>query len=540
MMSWFNDLSIKYKLMLSPIIALLGFGSYLFYEVGVSNQNVERMLELRDKHLPLVTVVGNNVEQLERLQEIFNTVVTTGDLDMLDTALASSEQLQTNFEIHRELDSAASSAINDREDMLEEFYSSAESLSRGMVDGTLSMSQMGSSAKKKQELFDELRSLLSADLEEADRNFNREIELANESAANAIRVGVGVGIVLVIVLVVVSVGVAVVLTNQINNVSNSLKEIAEGDGDLTQRLPKESNDEIGELVGWFNQFVDKLHSAVKEIVAVEEPLSMAAEKLGMVADQSKNNSHEQKDASTTLLTAMDELILSVANIAESAATAAASTSETDDDARNGAQKVSATVGSINSLASEITEAASVISQLQKDAENVGVILDVIRGIAEQTNLLALNAAIEAARAGEQGRGFAVVADEVRTLASRTQESTQEIQQVIEQLQSASQSAVSVMTQSQDRAKSSVEQVEDTGETLEAISNRVASIADMNNQIAAATEEQDATTKLIQTSVSSLSEAADRVVNSTNEVNVLGDELRGFSRQLSSVASQFRV
>ena len=304
MMSWFNDLSIKYKLMLSPIIALLGFGSYLFYEVGVSNQNVERMLELRDKHLPLVTVVGNNVEQLERLQEIFNTVVTTGDLDMLDTALASSEQLQTNFEIHRELDSAASSAINDREDMLEEFYSSAESLSRGMVDGTLSMSQMGSSAKKKQELFDELRSLLSADLEEADRNFNREIELANESAANAIRVGVGVGIVLVIVLVVVSVGVAVVLTNQINNVSNSLKEIAEGDGDLTQRLPKESNDEIGELVGWFNQFVDKLHSAVKEIVAVEEPLSMAAEKLGMVADQSKNNSHEQKDASTTLLLAM--------------------------------------------------------------------------------------------------------------------------------------------------------------------------------------------------------------------------------------------
>ena len=540
MMSWFNDLSIKYKLMLSPVIALLGFGAYLFYEVSISNQNVDRMVQLRDKHLPLVTAVGSNVDQLLRLQEIFNTVVTTGDLDMLDTARASVEQLQTNFEIQRDLDADASAAISEREDMLTDFYSSAESLSKGMVDGTLSMSQMGGAAKQKQQLFDRLQTLLTSDLDKAEKNFNHEIEQAKQSAANAIRVGVGVGIALVIILAIVSVGVAVLLTGQVNNVSKSLKDIAEGDGDLTKRLPKESNDEIGQLVGYFNQFVDKLHSAVKEIVAVEEPLSMAAEKLGMVADQSKNNSHEQKDASTTLLTAMDELILSVANIAESAATAAASTSETDEDARNGAQKVSATVGSINSLASEITEAASVIGQLQKDAENVGVILDVIRGIAEQTNLLALNAAIEAARAGEQGRGFAVVADEVRTLASRTQESTQEIQQVIEQLQTASQSAVSVMTQSQDRAKSSVEQVEDTGETLGAISNRVASIADMNNQIAAATEEQDATTKLIQSSVSSLSEAADRVVESTSEVNVLGDELRGFSRQLSSVASQFRV
>jgi methyl-accepting chemotaxis protein len=237
---------------------------------------------------------------------------------------------------------------------------------------------------------------------------------------------------------------------------------------------------------------------------------------------------------------MDELILSVSNIAESAATAASATAEADDDARSGTQKVAATVSSINNLAGEITEAAGVISKLQKDAENVGVILDVIKGIAEQTNLLALNAAIEAARAGEQGRGFAVVADEVRTLASRTQESTQEIQQVIEQLQQASQSAVAVMTQSQEGARNSVEQVEDTGATLGAISTRVASIADMNNQIAAATEEQDATTKLIQSSVSSLSDAADRVVNSTDEVNVLGDQLRNFAQQLSHVAGQFKV
>jgi methyl-accepting chemotaxis protein len=540
MMSWFNNLSIKFKLMLAPLLALVGFLTFLLYEIGISYTNIHRLEELRDRQLPLITSTASNVELLERMSEVFNAVVTTGDKDMVTGAESLAQQLRNNFDVAAKLDAASAQELNAKLDSLDEFYNSAKRLSVGMVDGTLSMSAMGQAAKDKQQLFDQLRDTLAADRQQAEDSFNAAIAQTNNAISHAIMVGIAIAISVAVVMVVISLAVTMLLTRQINSVSSSLKEIAQGEGDLTQRLPTISHDEIGDLVRWFNLIIDKLHMAVKEVVEVEEPLSLAAEKLMMVADQSKQNSHEQKDSSTTLLTAMDELILSVSNIAESAATAASATAEADDDARSGTQKVAATVSSINNLAGEITEAAGVISKLQKDAENVGVILDVIKGIAEQTNLLALNAAIEAARAGEQGRGFAVVADEVRTLASRTQESTQEIQQVIEQLQQASQSAVAVMTQSQEGARNSVEQVEDTGATLGAISTRVASIADMNNQIAAATEEQDATTKLIQSSVSSLSDAADRVVNSTDEVNVLGDQLRNFAQQLSHVAGQFKV
>ena len=539
-MFWFKNLSVKIKMLLSPLLALFGFVAFLFYEFTVSNDNVEHLQMLRDKQLPVVTITARNVESLDRMQAVFNSMVTTGDMDLIEDAETIVDSLNQGFDELMGLGSESVKTVENQKDLLKQYYLASKSLSEALVEGTLSLEQMGARAAQKEKLLKSLDGTLLEQKKASLALFNQQIDAVKASSEQSIQVGIIVAVLLIALVLVISIAIATAVTRQINSITASMKEIAQGDGDLTKRLPEDSHDEVGELVDWFNQFLDKLHGIVKQVVSLEEPLSHAAENLSHVADESRNNSHEQKDASSVLLSAMDELILSVSNIAESAAAAAMATSETDADAKQGAQKVTDTVDSIGGLANEITEAANVIGQLQKDADNVGIILDVIRSIAEQTNLLALNAAIEAARAGEQGRGFAVVADEVRTLASRTQESTEEIQQVIQQLQAASQQAVVVMTQSQDRAKVSVERVEETGGTLNAISTRVASIADMNHQIAAATEEQDVTTKLIQSSVSSLSDASNRVMTSTEEVTVLGDKLRNFSRELSDVASQFKV
>lgn len=539
-MNWLNNISVKTKLMLSPVVALLGLGGVLSYQFYISSGNIERLDNLRDKGLPFVTLASDSLGQLERLQESFNTAVTIGDIDSIDSAELIYHDLQKNLDQQLRFNTSQEKNITLNKEILELFFSSTKRLSSQMIDGSIDVSTMASMAKKKQDLFNELKSFVIQQKKSAYQDFNDQIDIANESASQSSYVGNLVGAALVIVLSLVALVVMLSITRQLKNVSNSLRDMANGDGDLTLRIEQQSNDELGELVQWFNLFIEKLHGTVKQMIALEAPMTALASKLGSTAESAKADCEQQKVASQQLTSAMDELILSTSNIAESAAAAAQSTAQTDQDAQQGAVRVEGTTKSIGSLAAEITAAANVITKLQQDVDNVGGILDVIKNIADQTNLLALNAAIEAARAGEQGRGFAVVADEVRTLASRTQVSTQEIQQVIEELQSASQKAVSVMSQSQGRAKTSATEIEETGSTLSDISKSVASIAAMNHQIAAATEQQDTTSKLIQNNVNELRASSDRVTSSTESVDQMGVELRQFTVQLNQVAAQFKV
>jgi len=539
-MNWLNNISVKTKLMLSPILALLGLGGVLSYQFYISNGNIERLHDLRDKGLPFVTLASDSSGQLERLQESFNTAVTIGDIDSIDSAELIYIELQKNLDQQLQFNVSNKKDISLNKERLELFFSSTRRLSSQMIDGSIDVSTMAAMAKKKQDLLSELKAFVSRQKKRAYEDFNHQVDIANDTASQSSYAGNVVGIALVVVLSLVALVVMLSITRQLKNVSDSLKDMANGDGDLTLRIKQQSNDELGELVQWFNLFIEKLHETVKQMIALEAPMTDLASRLGSTAESAKADCGQQQVASQQLTSAMSELILSTNNIAESAAAAAQSTAQTDRDAQLGTERIVGTTKSIASLAAEITDAANVITKLQQDVDNVGGILDVIKNIADQTNLLALNAAIEAARAGEQGRGFAVVADEVRTLASRTQVSTQEIQQVIEELQSASQKAVSVMSQSQGRAKTSATEIKETGSTLSGISESVASIAAMNHQIAAATEQQGTTNKLIQINVNELRASSDRVTNSTKSVDQMGVELRQFTVQLNQVAAQFKV
>jgi methyl-accepting chemotaxis protein len=341
-------------------------------------------------------------------------------------------------------------------------------------------------------------------------------------------------------LVVVSLLLGKVVVKPLQVMKERVKDIAEGEGDLTKRLDETSNDEMGELAHWFNAFAGKLRDLVMEITGFTGKLASSAEEMAALTEQTSAGVKRQQGETDQVATAMNEMSATVQEVARSASSAANAAHQADEEAGQGKRVVSETIEAIDSLAGEVEKASQVIQKLEQDSTGIGVVLDVIKGIAEQTNLLALNAAIEAARAGEQGRGFAVVADEVRTLAQRTQQSTQEIRQMIERLQAGAKDAVKVMQEGKSGAQKSVEQAAKAGASLEAITKVVSTITDMNTQIASAAEEQSAVAEEINRNIVSISQIAGQTAQDAQQVASSNKNFAKLAVQLQSLVGHFKV
>ncbi|MCF6209720.1 MAG: methyl-accepting chemotaxis protein [Gammaproteobacteria bacterium] len=326
----------------------------------------------------------------------------------------------------------------------------------------------------------------------------------------------------------------------LNQTLQALKDIVDGEGDLTRRLAVNGSDEIGQLAQGFNKFAGLVHNIIREVAGYTGRLNTSAERLTTVTEETRRGVEQQQQRTDDVVTAVNEMAANGHEVASNAGAAAEAAQNADAAANDGRQVVGKTIDVIGSLAQAVRQAGEVINRLESDSESIGGVLDVIRGIAEQTNLLALNAAIEAARAGEQGRGFAVVADEVRTLASRTQESTAEIQSMIERLQGGAREAVQVMADGSARADESVQQAATAGEALDAISEAVAVINQMNVQIASAAKEQNAVAEEINKSVVAISGITEQTAAGAQQTASAGNELTQLSEQLSSMVRQFKV
>jgi len=312
------------------------------------------------------------------------------------------------------------------------------------------------------------------------------------------------------------------------------------EGNLTVRADYQGKDELGRVANAFNRMGERFQAMVQQLSGATSQLAAAAEETSAVTEQTSSGIRQQQSETEQVATAMNEMTATVQEVAHSAASAAEAAHKADEEALAGKQVVTRTIDVIDSLASEVEKAAGVIHQLEQDSEQIGTVLDVIRGIAEQTNLLALNAAIEAARAGEQGRGFAVVADEVRTLASRTQQSTAEIQGMIEKLQNGAANAVKVMEASRTQAQAGVEQVAQAGASLDSITRAVGTINDLNAQIASAAEEQSSVAEEINRNIVNISQVADQTSQGAQQTAAASEELARLAEQLQSLVGQFRV
>lgn len=330
------------------------------------------------------------------------------------------------------------------------------------------------------------------------------------------------------------------IVRPIQRIKDNLDDIAAGEGDLTHRLQITSQDEVGELASSFNRFVDKIHGMVSQMVEVTTQLTTLVGEVAEQARRSEAAMAQQRHETDQVATAIHEMSAAAQEVAQSAQNAASAAQQTDQEGQDAKRVVDISVQRIHALVQDIRESGASIDNLRKDVDSIVNVLGVIRSIADQTNLLALNAAIEAARAGEAGRGFAVVADEVRALASRTQQSTQEIQGMIDRLEQGTQSAVNAMTRSSEAGESSSEQANRAGVSLDAIAQLIGTINAMNAQIASAAEEQTSVAEEINRSVHQIAMSVDQVADETQQGAQTARNLEQLGSRLGALVKQFRI
>jgi len=320
----------------------------------------------------------------------------------------------------------------------------------------------------------------------------------------------------------------------------SLDSMNSGEGDLTRRIPEAGDDEIGDVINGFNLFLQVINDLMSQMAIEANSLSSSSSRLNQLAVRSKKEMLSQQEGTDQVASTVMELASTVQNVATNTKSASETALLSNAEVDHGKSVVDKTVDSIHQLSSGIDSASHVITKVEKDCDNVSSVLVVIQDIADQTNLLALNAAIEAARAGDQGRGFAVVADEVRTLASRTQDSTQEIQSMLESLQKGSREAVKAMIDSQSQAKETVSEVEIMGTVLDKISEMVANISNMNSHISGAVNEQQTVVKHINENIVTINEVTAAATKDAEKTTLEALNLQNIACNIQEGISHFKV
>ncbi|MEC8296828.1 MAG: methyl-accepting chemotaxis protein [Pseudomonadota bacterium] len=539
-MNFLKKMPIATKIFLIPGIAALSFIIYLLITVYTALNNGATLEKVQKVQFPALQLSASTLVDMQKVRDTLASAVTTGDEDTLTMAQELAEEAKSGLNQIASISPEFRSEISRISSGFDNYFDVAYDVSQSMVNGTADFSRLGELSAQMNQSYDGAIAAMSQFRDAQQAAFEEAFKNTDSANTSLISTGVILAVVVTILLFGTAVPIVRGIKQSIDDVVRSLKDIAQENGDLTVRIETKSEDEIGELVYWFNQFMDKLQGVVRDVVEASLPLSNLAQNLRGVTEETQRTIDVQQKSATNAKRAVDTMSGSVDGVAHSAAQGASDANKATTAASEGRQIVQQTVTSIQQLAENVRETADVIARLESDSNKVGSVLDVIKGIAEQTNLLALNAAIEAARAGEQGRGFAVVADEVRTLASRTQQSTEEIQSTIEQLQNAAHSAVEVMSRGTEQATSSVETANKAGSSLETITSTIGRINQMNEQIAHNTEDQRTVAVDIVRHVDEIHERTEQTASRSGELGSMCNELADLAQHLESIAKQFRV
>jgi len=560
-MDFFKQLTISKK------IYLLVFILILFQLVGAAfalftmNKISSEFTTVQEEDLPLVALTTEiSVKQLEksmllermmRLSGVTTSASSIGELKNQITGLSSTikekivkaETIISDAKAH-----ALSPEIFQEIEALEQSlaqlkveYNDFESLANTLVQYLTDRKNISASMLQD---FESKEAKLNHHTEEVvfgiEKMTAHTIEQVHEDELSGMyKIGV-TALISTVIGIFIAIALAGSILNPLNKVIKGLDQVAKGSGDLSQRIQTSTNDETAVLANSFNSFVSKLQKMVGEITLAVEQLATVSQQTCMATRATTEDISNQKNEIIQVASAINEMTASVAEVASNTDNASHAAVKGETEANSGRDVIDGMVSSIHTLSSEISSSSEVITQVKSESQQIGTVLDVIKSIAEQTNLLALNAAIEAARAGEQGRGFAVVADEVRSLAQKTQDSTEEIEALISSLQAQSDAAVSSMKQNEQSIYSLVEKASTATGSLVTISESVVSISEMSTLIAASTDEQSRVVSEINNNVNNIQMTAETTTVAAEQITQSAEQIAQLGRDLDDMVHQFKI
>jgi methyl-accepting chemotaxis protein len=564
MNNYINNLSLKYKLLSISSLLLAMILTCSGYAIWTMNQIGGELDSIVNRYIPMTSVMMQNTEnQLKQIRYV-ERVIRFGLLQQYDASV--SDYIQNNV---KKFDQYSRLVNND-------FQTFSVLVEKGLTEATGNyefqefkrIARVVGKIERQHQRFEghahDMFNLLSKGENKQAELLVEQIEIEEENmaaetaallseiekftekatyrAAEREHAALSVLGILVITSFVIGISVSWLVSNRVikrmRKTVDELENIALGD--LACEVEVNGQDEIGKLQQAIVAMRDNLHEMISHIIDTTEQLSTAAEELSVVTTQTNSNIQQQQRETDQIATAMTQMATTVREVELNIGNTSTAASEVNVEAENGHIMVKNAMESVCRLGGQIEENTEVITELKKSSVDINTVLDVIKSIAEQTNLLALNAAIEAARAGEQGRGFAVVADEVRTLAGRTQESTLKINQIIERLQSKSKSAVHGMEDSRLQVKYVIEQAEQADKALTAISNAVSHIDQMSSQIATAVKEQSTVTEEMSCHVVQINDMALQNANGSEQTSAAGVELSRMATSLQELVRKFRI
>ncbi|WP_217877420.1 methyl-accepting chemotaxis protein [Pseudoalteromonas shioyasakiensis] len=534
----FNNLSITKKIHAITCIAITAFVIIVVTNYIAMNDNKISLDELEKSSYQVVKLTSENVALLEKLDELYTQAVTFGESDLVDSAAQTYKTINENLQNIISINDSYVHA--DTKKQLELYAQTSSTIATSMIDGSADFSKIQQQAQQKTQQYEAVLAGFKRAQARSDDRFFELVQATKARSDNALNLMLIVSVVSLILLIATSIWIARGIGSSASAAANNLRLLADGKGSLSTQLEVHAKDEIGQVSINFNAFIQLLKAAVLEVIAVCEPLMENSTRLVQGMERAERATTKQTSDAEIVKQSMEEMRQSVADISHSAANASQAAQTAEREVEQSRTQIQRSVTESKTLSDEINQAASTINQLENDTKNVTQILNVITSIAEQTNLLALNAAIEAARAGEQGRGFAVVADEVRELASRTSHSTNEIRELLSTLTTAASDAVIAMNSARDMASNNAEAAENTGQSIDKISEQILEINGMNSQIAAATEEQTSVASMVVENVSNMHMSFEETMDSLSAVRDVAKNLHYLSDSLLDATAKFKI
>ena len=538
-----KNFSLTAKLSLVPAVALFGLVLYVLYTSLQLSATDSRLALLETRSYPTLEKTDAVIFQFSRVPALLNNAVAAGEPGVLDEARQVLQQIDSQQQSLATLlgdQRTQQQALDEWRKAVRDYTDNALAASSKLIDGSASFDDLRPSLDRMASELAQAQQLGSTFRAQAYADFQQTLAQTREANAATTRLGIFLSLVLVVL---VGLGAWLVIRSVMANVRGviaSLQSIARGDGDLSQRVNVESNDEIGAMIELFNGFLDKLQGTIRQIIEAANPLGQVSKELYQLTQGAEENAKSQQhhtDSITRDILTMTGSIQEVAQRSRQASDQANAAARQTASAR---EHVSSLSTGISDLGDSVMGAVKAMEQLEEETQEVGSVLTVIRSIAEQTNLLALNAAIEAARAGEQGRGFAVVADEVRNLAQKTAASTAEIQQIIQRLQNSANTVLNVMTSNGEKSRASIQRSVEATELLQTIARTVNQIDELNAGIAQFTQEQIGLSSSIQQETQVLQQDAQATANGAEATARLGEQLVTTGDHLRAATNQFRV